>query len=177
METQDWGTGHIDPFWNDEYRYLNYKSEPFNNLEDLSRWRCEGYVHPDSHFTGAMCDMRCSQPNWNSQLIQWAEQQFNINDVGTSYYRMATGVILPTHSDTYRRYIELFNCKLQDVTRILVMPEDWKSGHYLEIADVAYTSWKAGDYFWWTGAVPHMAANIGVEPRYTIQITGHVNEQ
>ena len=173
MVTQGWGTGHIDPFWNDEYQYLNYKSEPFNNSEDLIRWRKEGYVHPDTHFTGAMCDMRNTQPSWNSQLLYWAQNQFGIKNIGTSYYRMDTGVILPVHSDVYRRYIELFGCDLEDIVRILVMPEDWKSGHYLELAGVAYTNWTAGDYFWWTGATPHMAANIGIKPRYTIQITGH----
>ena len=34
-------------------------------------------------------------------------------------------------------------------------------------------NWKSGDYFIWGGKVPHMAANIGVEDRYTLQITGH----
>jgi hypothetical protein len=177
METQGLGTGHIDPFWNDEYKQLNYRQEKFNNPKDLTRWRSEGYVHPDSHFTGAMCDMRSPQPSWNSQIISWAASTFNIADIGTNYYCMSTGVILPLHQDIYSRYIELFGCKLDDIVRILVMPEDWCSGHYLELAGVAYTNWRAGDYFWWYGDTPHMAANIGTANRYTIQITGHVNGQ
>jgi hypothetical protein len=28
--------------------------------------------------------------------------------------------------------------------------------------------------FEWTYDTPHMAANIGLEPRYTLQITGHI---
>ena len=175
METQGWGTGHIDPFWNDEYKQLNYHQEKFNNPKDLIRWRSEGYVHPDSYFTGAMCDMRSPQPSWNNQLINWAASAFDITNIGTSYYCMSTGVILPLHKDIYSRYIELFGCKLEDIVRILVMPEDWCSGHYLELAGVAYTNWRAGDYYWWYGDTPHMAANIGTENRYTIQITGHVD--
>ena len=174
METRDWGAGKLDPFWNDEYKHLNYSIEPFNNTRDLQRWRREGYVHPDSHFTGAMCDMRNPQPSWNSQLIRWAESKFGITDVGTSYYRMGTGVILPTHGDIYRKYIELFGCEVEHIIRVLVMLEDWKSGHYLELAGTAYANWQAGDYFWWRGSTPHMAANIGTEKRYTIQITGHL---
>jgi len=27
----------------------------------------------------------------------------------------------------------------------------------------------------WAYDTPHMAANIGLEPRYTLQITGHVS--
>lgn len=176
METQDWGTGHIEPFWNDEYKRLAYRKEQFNNPDDLSRWRREGYVHPIEYFTGAMCDMRSPQPVWNQQLVDWAATTFNIVDIGTNYYRMTTGVILPMHGDVYRRYIELFGCKLENIMRILVMPEDWRSGHYLELAGVAYTNWRAGDYFWWRGSTPHMAANIGTKDRYTIQITGHISE-
>lgn len=173
METQDWGRGHIKPFWDNEYKRLNYTLESFNNPRDLQRWRREGYVHPDSHFTGFMCDMRSPQPSWNHHLVKWFEDTFTVKDVGSSYYRMGTGVILPNHSDTYKRYIQLFGCKLENIIRALVMPEDWKSGHYLEINGIAITNWQAGDYFWWRGDLVHMAANIGIEKRYTIQLTGH----
>jgi hypothetical protein len=36
------------------------------------------------------------------------------------------------------------------------------------------TKWTAGTVVEWTYDTPHMAANIGLEPRYTLQITGHV---
>lgn len=173
METQDWGKGYIEPFWNTEYRRLAYTKEPFNNPKDMERWRREGYSHKRELFTGFLCDMKKPQPSWNSQLVTWAEQQFGIKDVGTAYYQMTTGTILPVHSDTYKKYIEMFGCSIDDIVRILVLPEDWKSGHYLEIDGKMISSWKAGDYFWWRGDVPHMAANIGIDDRYTIQITGN----
>lgn len=173
METQDWGTGHIDPFWDESYRDLKYIPSTFNNSIDLIRWRKEGYVHPESHFTGFLCDMRSPQPTWNYKLIDWFTEKFSVTDVGTSYYRMGTGVILPNHGDTYKKYIELFGCKLENIIRVLVMPADWQSGHYLEIEGVPLVNWHAGDYFWWRGDVVHMAANIGTTKRYSIQLTGH----
>jgi hypothetical protein len=54
------------------------------------------------------------------------------------------------------------------------MLEDWKPGHYLEIDGVGVVNWVAGDYFMWESNVPHAAANIGIEDRYTLQITGTV---
>ncbi len=51
--------------------------------------------------------------------------------------------------------------------------EDWKSGHYFEIDNKPFVDWKAGDWVWWKGTVPHSASNIGVETRYTLQLTGH----
>ena len=32
--------------------------------------------------------------------------------------------------------------------------------------------WSDGDYVMWNYDVPHMVGNLGIEPRYTMQITG-----
>ena len=56
--------------------------------------------------------------------------------------------------------------------RVLVFLEDWKSGHYFELDGIPIVNWKAGDYYQWTGATKHMASNIGVDDRYTLQLTG-----
>lgn len=173
MATHEWGNGHIRSFWTNEYKYLNYTKEKFNNPDDMVRWRREGYTHSDELFTGFMCDMRQPQPSWNGLLIDWFEKYFNVTNTGTSYYRMTTGTILPMHSDTYVKYRQMFNCTTNDIVRALIMPEDWHSGHYLEINGTAIGNWVSGDFFWWVGDVPHMAANIGVADRYTIQLTGH----
>jgi hypothetical protein len=55
-----------------------------------------------------------------------------------------------------------------------VLLEDWKPGHYLEVDGVPYVNWKAGQTSEWVYDAPHMAANIGLEDRYTLQITGHL---
>ena len=52
--------------------------------------------------------------------------------------------------------------------------EDWQSGHYLELKGKPVTGWQAGFTPVWAYDAPHMAANIGATPRYTLQITGHV---
>jgi len=175
MMNDKWGLGRIEPFWGNEYIGLNYAQEKFNNPDDLKLWKDQGYTHPDSHYTGALCDMRNIQPTWNDKIISWfSNNQHKVYDVGTSYYRMDTGVILPVHSDTFKKYRELFRCELSNIKRAVVFLEDWQSGHYLEIADTPVTNWKAGDYVWWFGDVPHMAANIGLADRYTLQITGHL---
>ena len=50
--------------------------------------------------------------------------------------------------------------------------ENWKSGHYFEINDTPIVKWKKGDYVMRKNDVPHMAANLGRENRYTMQVTG-----
>jgi hypothetical protein len=55
-----------------------------------------------------------------------------------------------------------------------VFLEDWKPGHYAEYNSTAKIDWQAGDVVEWCYDAPHMAANMGLEPRYTLQITGHL---
>ena len=89
---------------------------------------------------------------------------------------MDTGTVLPNHSDLYKRYIELFQLhgREHDIYRALVFLEDWSSGHYLELNFKPVVEWKAGECVIWQYDAPHMAANLGLRPRYTLQITGHL---
>jgi hypothetical protein len=89
---------------------------------------------------------------------------------------MQTGTVMPVHQDLYRRYIEVFNLQGQEakIRRALVLLEDWESGHYLELDGEPIVNWRAGDTVEWQYDTPHMAANIGLKPRYTLQITGHL---
>ena len=164
---------NIEPFWGDAYKHLDYSKEPFNNPDDTSRWTDIGFA---DNFVGAMCDMRKTQPVWTNAILAKFEVQLKWKDVCASYYRMTPGTILPTHSDTYKRYIELFGLENnhQSIYRAIVFLEEWQSGHYLEVADEPVTKWKAGDVVTWWYDTPHLAANMGYTPRYTLQITGHV---
>ena len=163
---------NLEVFWDDEYKNLNYINESFNDEISIAQWIVQGY--PDK-FTGNMCDMRSSQPSWNDRFIKHFEA-LGWKDIGTSYYKMTTGTVLPVHSDLYLKYIDLFDLEGQEHTirRAIVFLEDWKSGHYFEGNGVPMTEWSAGTVVEWTYDTTHMAANIGLEPRYTLQITGHV---
>ena len=162
------------PFWDDEYKSLDYITEAFNDSVQLQTWLDQGY---SNKFTGAMCDMRSPQPTWNRRFIEIFEG-LGWRDVGTSYYRMDSGTVLPTHSDLYLKYIELFDLQGREHTirRAVVFLEDWQPGHYAEYLDRAFVNWRAGAIVEWTYDTPHMAANLGLAPRYTLQITGHVDD-
>jgi hypothetical protein len=172
MATQEILKYHIPKFWNDEFKKLDYINEQFNDADSLERWTALGYANK---FTGDMCDMRSAQPSWNYRFVD-IYSALGWKDIGTSYYRMNTGTVLPTHGDLYLRYIELFNLQGQEhrIRRAIVFLEDWKPGHYFEGADQPIVSWRAGDVVEWEYDVSHLAANLGLDPRYTLQITGHV---
>lgn len=173
METQDYFR-KIEPFWDDEYKQLDYTYEPFNEPAATEEWLNVGYANK---FTGALCDMRKPQPSWNHKIVQYFSE-LGWQDVGTSYYRMTPGTILPVHRDKYVAYIKLFDLQGKESTirRGLILLEDWASGHYLEIDNIPVVNWKKGDLVIWANDTPHMAANMGLTPRYTLQVTGHINE-
>ena len=162
----------IPKFWDNEYKHLNYTQEMFNDLDAVTAWINQGFY---PKFTGHMCDMSNPQPSWNNQVIA-IFKEMGWQDIGTSYYRMDTGTVLPEHSDLYVKYIKLFNLqgKEHTIRRAIVFLEDWSGGHYSECAGEPYVNWHAGDVLEWQYDTPHMAANLGLAPRYTLQITGHV---
>ena len=172
MVTPEVSKLHIGKFWDDEYKNLNYVREPFNDPASVNTWVTQGYSGP---FKGLMCDMRTPQPSWNQQFVDiFAARGWK--DIGTSYYKMDTGVVLPDHQDLYTRYVELFNLTGLEHTirRAIVFLEDWQSGHYAEYNHEPFVGWRAGDCMTWCNDTPHMAANLGLLPRYTLQITGHI---
>jgi hypothetical protein len=163
---------HIAKFWDDEFKQLDYINENFNDPAQQAVWMAQGFAN---RFTGDMCDMRSPQPAWNTAFVNTFEQ-LGWQDIGTSYYRMMPGTVLPTHGDLYKKYVEIFNLQGREHTirRAIVFLEDWQPGHYAEYHGDPYVSWIAGATVEWIYDTPHLAANLGSTPRYTLQITGHL---
>jgi len=162
----------IAVFWDDEFKHLDYVKEEFNDPDDVRRWLSQGYQRK---ICGCMADMRGRQPSWNHRFIEFFSA-LGWKNIGTSYYRMTSGTVMPVHQDRYVKYIDLFKLsgKEQTIRRALVLLEDWKPGHYLEVDGHPFVDWQAGTTVEWQHDTPHMAANVGLMPRYTLQITGHV---
>lgn len=100
-------------------------------------------------------------------------KNFNLNEISLSVQKMLPGMILPYHSDKFNYYLSQYpNLKINQIKRVIIFLEDWKAGHISEIDGASHTNWKKGDWISWIGATPHLAANLGFEDRYTLQITG-----
>lgn len=158
--------GHVSRFWGDDFKALPFVKQPITD-EEVSRWQSQGYDYIKS-FSGSMYDNRNPMPDWILNM----EKLFGMYNQTYTVYRMDTLEIMPTHSDHFNTYCRLNNTTPDKVERTILMLEDWKPGHYFELDGVGYVNWKAGDWFKWRGDVPHAASNIGIEPRYTLQITG-----
>jgi hypothetical protein len=123
METLGVVKYRIPKFWDDEFKTLEYINEEFNDPDNVAQWLDLGFPN---RFTGDMCDMRSAQPSWNHHFVEFFHG-VGWRDIGTSYYRMMPGTILPTHGDVYKRYVELFDLRGKESTirRAVVFLEDW----------------------------------------------------
>lgn len=164
---EKWRRGHISRFWDtNEIKKFDYVRQPITQQE-IDEWVAKGYDHVKS-YSGMMYDNRNPMPEW---VFKFKDLFHTFKNMTFTFYKMSTLEIMPEHSDHYATYIRLFKPKQQNIHRILVMLEDWKPGHYLEVDGVGVVNWIAGDYFIWKNDCKHAASNIGVEDRYSLQIT------
>lgn len=161
---------HIKKTWDDSFKNLEYHYQGHADQNMVQRWLDQGYSNTLMLY-GAVHRFGDSVPNYIAELCH----QLAWNDTACQLLRMDTGSILPVHHDHYLTYSKALH--IDDIDRIwraVVFMEEWKSGHYFEINGEAWVGWRAGDYVVWNNDVPHMAANIGVETRYTLQLTGWI---
>ena len=93
-----------------------------------------------------------------------------------SIFKQMPGQTLPQHTDTFYTFAEKNNINPKKCIRLNVFLEDWKTGHYFEINDTPVLQWKAGDAIIIEYDKPHLSGNMGLEPKYTMQITGIYDE-
>jgi len=107
----------------------------------------------------------------NKKFLQIAKK-FKLKNTVIALNKMTPGQILPFHTDKYATYSKRNSVKnKKNIIRIVVFLEDTVPGQQLWINDKICVG-KAGSYFGWQGQVEHMAANLSLKNRYTLQITG-----
>lgn len=93
-----------------------------------------------------------------------------------SVFKQPCGSTLPMHEDTFYKFAETHNIDPYGCCRVNVFLEDWCSGHYFEIKGKPVLQWKQGDSIIIKRDEPHLSGNMGVVPKYTMQITGVYDE-
>ena len=114
-------------------------------------------------------------PDWAHEvkdMFDWVKYgQVTINKIDP-------GCFIPPHTDTmYKFYKFLDNNKItykSNPVRYTMFLTDHKLGHFININGVTLDTYSKGDYTIIKPNQIHMVANIGPEPRYTLQVTGIV---
>lgn len=158
--------GNIVATWQEsDYKELSYENITYGKQisivdeRDFQRYNIGmGYVR--SHNLGENLGI--------TDNFEW------LTDINYAVHKIYPGQVLPYHKDHYIRYKEIYGITNSDsIERIILFLENWKIGQILGIEDTIISNWNAGDWVSWQGETVHMAANLGHEIRYTLQITGH----
>lgn len=95
-----------------------------------------------------------------------------LSDYSVSLLRQDPGQVIPWHQDKFYKLKQRLKPGDYRIFRYIVLLEDWKTGHYLQIGNEPVVKWRAGDIFTYPPDVYHLSANCGIEPKYTMQVSG-----
>ncbi len=155
--------GNVDVTWTEEdYIDLSW----FTN--DVHEEKFNATVDTSTYDVGvAMCFVDLPE------VFHKVKEEFDFLDkIVIAINKLETGKILPFHTDKFTSYKQRNNVSNnQPIERVIVFLHNQKAGHQLWIEDEVCIG-DAGSYFGWEQNTVHMAANLGSEHRYIMQVTG-----
>ena len=128
--------------------------------------------------------------NTKIQQLWYDKTQVDFSEIGNrlgmevitiSSILQPPGNTIPIHRDTFFQINKRFPNDSRLKVRANIYLEDWKVGHFLQYqgTDTEWhnsTHWSAGDGFIWDSKHLHLSANAGMSPKYTLQISGFLND-
>lgn len=166
-----WTRSFIPVSWDlEEIDRLEWIREDFNDPDQVKEWTAQ---YGPIFRTGYQADFRARSLDCNQTiLLDLADQGVDLRHAGMSYYKMMPGDLLPYHADKYVRYRAWHGVEIHDIWRAIIFLQDWQPGFLFEIEGHPVTQYAAGEFVLWSGAAAHMAGNLGLVPRFTLQVTG-----
>jgi len=117
---------------------------------------------------------RMYQRFWSNKECSYQElgDKLNIDVISVSTIMQPPGNMIPLHRDTFYKIKTQYPGDKRTIVRCNIYLEDWKTGHLLQYNDTIDTHWKKGDGHMWDSNVLHIGANVGMENKFTLQVSG-----
>lgn len=111
---------------------------------------------------------------WSSEEVDYVDlgRQLNMEVVTVSSIKQPPGCVVPWHKDTFYQIKKKFPNRSEPKVRANIHLEDWKLGHIIQYGDTVSSHWHQGQGWIWDEHVEHLGANAGLEPKYTLQVSG-----
>jgi hypothetical protein len=119
---------------------------------------------------------------WTPEQIDYAElgRKLGMQVVTVSTICQPPGNVVPLHRDTFFQITKKFPDHPGIKVRANIHMQDYKIGHFIQYVDQqrihTQTDWKAGDTLTWSSAIEHIGANAGMVDKYTMQVSGFLND-
>lgn len=135
----------------------------------------EKYGFPESYEYN---NTKIHQLWWTNDDIDFVNigNQLNMEVITVSSIMQPAGCVIPLHRDTFYQITQLYPNRTETKIRANVHLEDWKIGHFIQYNDTVFTHWHRGDALIWDSTVLHLGANAGMQPKYTLQISGFLKQ-
>lgn len=132
-----------------------------------------GYPH-------AFCEANTTihQLWWDDQQLDFAAlgQMLDMQVITVSSIRQDPGNVVPYHRDVFFKIRQMYPDNQRRCVRANIFLEDSRLGHMLQFTldgqHRAVTEWQANTGFMFDQTVLHLSCNAGLEPKYTLQISG-----
>ena len=115
---------------------------------------------------------------WTTDQIDYQQlgRQLGMNVITVSTIKQPPGCVVPYHRDTFFQIKQRFPERTEPRVRANVYMENYRLGHFVQYTlDGSHhisTGWQAGDGWLWDSEILHLSANAGMQPKYTMQISG-----
>ena len=115
---------------------------------------------------------------WDQKQVDYISigQQLGIEVITISSILQPPGCIIPLHRDIFYQISQRYPTRTETKVRANIYLEDWKLGHFIQYGDTVSTHWKQGQGFLWDSEILHLGANAGMQNKYTLQVSGFLNE-
>jgi hypothetical protein len=115
---------------------------------------------------------------WDSTQMDFTEigNQLGMEVITISTIKQPPGCIIPLHRDTFFAINQKYPDRTDLKVRANIYLEDWKLGHMIQYQNPTEygtsVNWAAGDGFMWDSSILHLSCNAGMQPKFTMQISG-----
>lgn len=154
---------------------INFNDLHYQSLDNVSsQGRSNTFEDQNKIFLNA------GYNKYNSNYLQTFDVDENCIKFGNTVFprfsmsiiKQYPGQTIPNHIDTFYTFALKNGILQEQCVRINIFLEDWKNGHYFEIKGKPVLQWKKGDAVMIYKNELHLSGNMGMEPKYTMQITG-----
>jgi hypothetical protein len=120
---------------------------------------------------------------WTPDDLDFADigRQLGMEVVSISSILQEPGHVIPYHRDMFHKINERFPHRSERRVRANVFLEQGKLGHVLQFTvdqqHRTVTDWAANTGFMFDSDILHLSCNAGIEPKYTLQVSGLLLDQ
>lgn len=175
--------GKVDVTWTDQHKNLDWqetfmideipKDDAWNTHATATKREFEEFLKSKNIPKECTRHYMSLNPQLDNSLLSilnfYKNRTYHYN-----FLKITAACSLVWHSDTYATFVKHNNIDkttVSNISRTVVMMDDWSKGQTIQIGNSCINKWIKGDTFTWKGDQWHGAANFGYDDLIVMQIT------